>query len=198
VFDGQDVGGIMIANAPPRCGFWMILVLTSTLALPSEVCPQEAQEPPPRQSTVTIGSKVRLIAPAVATGRITGTVIEMDEKALVILTGGHRLNVPRQAVIHAEVSVGKRRRALKGMIIGAGLGAVVYPPLIYGSCLNDCGSQWDPGYIAFGAGVGALWGAGIGALIKKDRWSTVPTEQVRLSLYSTRGNGFRVALSIAF
>ena len=38
--------------------------------------------------------------------------------------------------------------------------------------------------------VGGLWGAGIGALLKGDRWSPVPTQHVRVSCAPTVGRGF--------
>jgi hypothetical protein len=84
------------------------------------------------------------------------------------------------------------------MLIGAGIGAVVVPPSLYDSCLSDCGSKWSAEYILAGIGVGAAWGAGIGALVKKDRWSSVPVTQVQLGLWPTRGGGIGASVSLAF
>lgn len=185
----------MAARVPQRSGLSLALILNFVVALPREASPQEQ---PPVLFPMTLGSRVRVEAPTVVSGRITGVIIEMDEKSLAILSGDRRLNVPRQAITRVEVNIGTRRKPLKGMIIGAGIGAVVFPPYFYGNCLSDCGRQWDPGNIAAGAGLGALCGAGIGALVKRDRWRLVPTEQVQLSLHPIRGNGFRASLSVAF
>jgi hypothetical protein len=43
-----------------------------------------------------------------------------------------------------------------------------------------------------------LYGAGIGALIKRDRWREVPLERVRVSLAKTRGRGVALSLSVPF
>ena len=41
-------------------------------------------------------------------------------------------------------------------------------------------------------------GVGIGALIKTDRWSSVPLERVQFGLAPTRGKGLGLALSMTF
>jgi hypothetical protein len=125
-------------------------------------------------------------------------ISEMDEDSLIIAKGDDRVRVPRQAITQVEASTGKRRRTRIGMVIGAGIGAVGFSQYIYESCLSDCGNRWDAEYILAGAGVGALFGAGIGALLKTDRWSPVPLDQVRISVYPIRGRGVGAVLTVAF
>jgi hypothetical protein len=171
----------------------LTMALASSFALASEQRSQEKSLSP-----IVTGSRVRVVAPSAVSGRVTGTVIEMSEESLVILADERPLRVPRQAIEQIELSTGKQRRTLKGMLIGAGIGAVVLPPALHDSCLNDCGSKWSAEYILAGVGVGAAWGAGIGALVKKDRWSSVPVTQVRLGLWPIRGGGIGASVSLTF
>jgi hypothetical protein len=171
----------------------LAMTLASIVALASEQrSPQETLSP------IVTGSRVRVVSPRAVSGRVTGTVIEMSAESLVILADERPLRVPRDAIEQLEVSTGKQRRTLKGMLIGAGIGAVVVPPALYDSCLSDCGSKWSAEYILAGVGVGAAWGAGIGALVKKDRWSSVPVTQVRLGLWPIRGGGIGASVSLTF
>jgi hypothetical protein len=168
--------------------------LATMLLVPAEA---RAQEPP--ASPVTVGTRVRVRAPSVAKGRVEGTVVEIDEKSLLIGVSEDRapLRVPRQAITQLDVNAGKHRRVLKGMIIGAGLGAASFAVLLASTDLGPSTSDY-----AEAAGLGALGGgilgAGIGALIQTDRWSPVPAERVRLSLGPARGRGMAVSLSVGF
>src|SRR6185436_12700435 len=153
-------------------------IVLALLALQPEA---RAEDVTGLSSTVVAGSKVRVAAPSAFKGRIT---------------------VPRDAVTDLEVSFGKRRRALKGMLIGAGIGAFLFP---YGDCydqstgttMSGC-HPWTAQNVLKGAGLGALWGAGIGALVKSDRWSSVPLGRVRVSVLPARGGGIGASVSVGF
>jgi hypothetical protein len=104
------------------------VLLASLLLHPSEA---RAEQGPQVAGPIAVGSKVRLLAPATIQGPIEGTVMEMDEESLLISTKDHRpLRVSWQAITQADVSTGRRGHALKGMLIGAPIGALlgaVYP-----------------------------------------------------------------------
>jgi hypothetical protein len=163
-----------------------------------------SQEQPPSVSVVTVGSKIRLLAPSFLDGRLQGLVTGMDEKVLLVSADGRPpTKVPRQAIDRLEVSTGHHRQVVKGMFIGAGLGAAVIGP-VYHASANQ--SQCDNALVpcttsvaaaeAIGIVAGAAWGAGIGALFTADRWREVPLGDVRVSLAPARGRGFTWALSV--
>lgn len=170
-------------------------VLATMLLLPAEAPAQE----PPAASPVTVGTKVRIRAPSVAKGRVEGMVLEIDEKSLLIGVSKDRvpLRVPRQAITQLDVNAGQRGRVLKGMIIGAGVGAASFTALLASTDLGPDSGDYA-GAVGIGAVGGGILGAGIGALIKTDRWSPVPLDRVRLSLGPTRGRGIALSLSVGF
>jgi hypothetical protein len=175
----------------------LTLAIVSTFLVASEA--RAAEEP--GASPVTVGTKVRILAPTVVAGRVEGTVAEMDAKSLLIsVDNGTPVRVSRQAITQLEVSTGRHRKALKGMIIGAGIGAVVFQLNVSNNCQNSIGSCTTSHAAAAGVGAlaGGAWGAGIGALFSGDRWSAVPLERVRVSLAPTPGRGVALALSVGF
>ncbi len=141
----------------------MAVILACLLLPPAEAWSQDSAG----QLPVTLGSRVRILAPSVVDGRLEGflTGIE-DEFLLVGVQESAPLRVRRDAIMELDVSTGKERRVRKGILIGA-LG-------------------------------GALWGAGIGALIKRDRWGKVPIESVALRAAPVRGKGAQIALAVTF
>lgn len=152
-------------------------------------------------TSVMVGSKVRLLAPGALQGRLQGIVSEMDEKTLVVLQDNRPVRVSRGAVTRLEVSTGTHRKTVKGMIIGAAIGAALFateePSDSCEGAVTICYTS-RAGAMAWGAVGGAAWGAGIGALIKKDRWSPVALERVQLTLGPVRGGGVALGVSVAF
>ncbi len=132
--------------------------------------------------------------------------MEMDDKSLLVSADDRiPVRVSRQAITRLEVSTGRHRLALKGMIIGAGIGAALIGPVYHSDAKSsNCDNALVPcttslaGAEAVGIFVGAIYGAGIGALIKSDRWSAVPLEHVRVSLGPTRGRGVVLSASVVF
>ena len=127
--------------------------------------------------------------------------MEVHDGSLLVSTDDRiPLRVSRQAISHLEVSTGRRRKTLKGMIIGAGIGALVLQTAVSDNCDSAIESCYTSRAEATGIGLlgGALWGAGIGALIKGDRWSTVPLERVQLSVAPTLGRGLGLTLSVGW
>jgi hypothetical protein len=178
-----------------------IVVLSAALLLPDEVRPAEPDLP------ISVGRKIRLEAPTVFQGAVQGTVIATDDSSLLINTEQQMpLRVSRQAVTRLEVVVGRRRNARKGLIIGAAAGAALVglvaatpkdslcPPkeLDVQECL-DARSL----FLTAGVPILALEGAGIGALIKSDRWSSVPIDKAHVTVTPTR-HGLGLALSLRF
>jgi hypothetical protein len=172
-------------------------VVGAMFLLPAAVWPEER---PGTNLPVTVGSRVRLVAPSLLKGRIEGLVMEMDEKSLLV-SSDDRLPVKvfREAITCLEVSTGRHRKTLKGMVIGGSIGALLGISFKSDNCDNAVSicSESLGGAMAFGAVGGAGWGAIIGSLIKHDTWNEVPIDRVRVSLIPTRGRGVALSLSVA-
>ena len=172
------------------------VVVASVLSLPTNALSQEAPQP---IGFLTVGSRVRLEAPTMKAGRLEGTVTELDKVTLVVSQHDRiPLRVPRQAIASLEVYAGQRRAAPKPMLIGAGIGMSVFALGSGLACFEGCSQSEHESALAALLLVGGIVGAGVGALIKQDRWSAVPLDRVRMSLGTTRGRGVALSLSLGF
>ncbi len=145
-----------------------------------------AQSSPPYP--VVAGSRIRIDAPTTLARWFEGTVKEIDEQTLLIETANHSaVRVQRQAITSLDVSIGRRRQFAKGAKIGAGIGMVV--AVLGAKALGLASSEMGPA-VANGLIGGVMYGAGIGALIKRDHWIAVPMAPVPVS--STAAHGRRV------
>jgi hypothetical protein len=146
---------------------------------------------------VVVGSRIRIEVPTVLEGRFEGTVKEIDEQSLLIeLENRPVIRVPRQAITQLDVSLGRRRQFRKGAMIGAGIGVLVIFGL-NGEGIEESGvTKFE--YIAVGLIPGAIWGAGIGALVKAERWAAVPIAPASVSSPAIRGGRVITLASVRF
>lgn len=162
-----------------------------------------AQEPTEGSfaSVLTVGSRVRVLSTAVQ-GRLRGVVVAIDETVLTLAPDDRALvKVPVRSITQADLSLGRKRNTLKGLVIGgvsfAALG------LTFSVDPEDCGpeslkfcSRGEA--VSGGALVGVLLGTGIGALIESERWAPM-TIGLRTPAAARRGDrAIEVALSIRF
>ncbi len=189
----EEWGKVMRTSLLGMIRSYLVVVLISTIFLPGET---RSQGQLISIYPITVGSRIRLLATTIAKRRIEGTIIEMDERSLLVgIEADSTLRVPRQAITNLDVSLGKQRKADMGFIIGGGIG-VIMVAIIFSSYLRGSEAWFDFAAIGF-VEVGLL-GAGIGALIKIDRWSAVPIELVHVGLAPTQGRGMRLSLSLGF
>ncbi len=144
------------------------------------------------------GSLVRVTAPSVSKGRLTGTLLEANEREIVLaLPGSEPKAIPRAAVKRLEWSRGHSRHPIFGAVVGGILGGAFLAAASVAMC--DAASC-SPSMEAFvvGVGLGALPGAGVGALVKTRRWDDVEPAKVRFSLTPVRGRGVGVKLAVTF
>ena len=143
--------------------------------------------------TVAPGTRVRVFAE----NKLVGTLVRMNAEGLVLDVGGHARYVLRPAVRRFEVSARPSRKK-KGAVIGACIGAG--PGLFIGllGTLFCDGGGCVVGSLAWGAFLGAVPGAAIGAAVAPgDKWVEVPIDRARLSLGPAR-RGAGVALTLSF
>jgi hypothetical protein len=108
-----------------------------------------------------------------------------------------------------DVYLGRRSNAGKGALIGAlvgtGLGLIGSIAWIANDCEFidswGCGSE-EAGVMVVGtlglALVGTGLGAGLGALIKSDKWEEVPLSRLRVAPVAMRNGQLGLAVSVAF
>jgi hypothetical protein len=170
------------------------IILCGLLLLPAEARPQDGQQP---ALPITLGGRVRLLAPTVIDRRVEGMVLEVDARSVVIATShGAPVKVPRAAITRLELVTGRRRQTVKGMIIGAGIGLAL--GALTGSTYNArTADEWAL-VLGYGGAGGALWGAGIGALFQGDEWSVIPLQGTLVGVASRETRGARVSFSVRF
>ncbi|MEO8334779.1 MAG: hypothetical protein ABI664_07395 [bacterium] len=148
------------------------------------------------------GSRVRVQAPGVVAGWLEGTVLTRASDTIVV--GGPNaspVHLPIARISAVEISRGLSRGdgAIRGMKWGvpimATIGAVLAAVGTDGNC-STCDMAFGDGvYVtALFSFTGAFYGAGIGALIGRERW-----EQFDLGTRtSVRVQGGRIGLGLEF
>jgi hypothetical protein len=167
-------------------------VLVSASAMPGE---PPVPEPP----------RVRVTSPS---GRIVGTLVDIDDAALTIHPAGKSqvVRLRKESIIQFEVSRRRSSRA-KGIVIGLVGGAVVggiLGALSEEDCDTPQGDVFSDGLCkglhgtATGAGIllGAPLGAALGfALSHGERWESTTPDRLRVVIAPTKGGG---AIRVSF
>jgi hypothetical protein len=151
------------------------------------------------------GAKVRMTAPTLGLSERIGRVQELTGDTLVMQVNAMRqgrlrievLQVPMPAIAKLDVTTGRRGHWLEGAGIGFLFGAVV--GLASGDDSSDQWFAYSAGEKALAGGFGfGLIGAGVGALIKSDKWAEVPLDQVRPRLIAGYGGQVVIGVSLRF
>jgi hypothetical protein len=154
-----------------------LLVTLVAMLWSSQLAAQVAARP----DEIQPGAKVRVTAPGVVAARYAGTVLARSGDTLTIGSpNAMPLAIPTSRITTLEVSRGKSRAdgAVRGMKWGTPIG-LAFGVLTMGiadeclGCATD-GHNADGRAAWVGMNVlsGVLWGAGIGALIGRERWET--------------------------
>lgn len=125
------------------------------------------------------GARIRVAAPGIVAGKYAGTLLSRSGDTLQI--GGPNtapLHVPLSGITSLEISRGtsRLRGAGRGILWGAPIGLVI--GLASANSLESCSdfgcgdvsSAERSAYVVASIVGGAAWGAGIGALVGRERW----------------------------
>ena len=175
----MDVSRRKIAG---RRSFWLTLL---AVALP-HTAPAQA----PAQ-----GDRVRVVRHDRSAGVPAGRFDRASRDSVWIIGPGSRepFGVALRPGDRLERSVGQRSHVLTGALIGAGVGAGITLWFLNGFCDDPdtlCNGDEELRAAAFFGLPSIALGAGIGALIKSERWAPV------VSAASGGGSGLRVGVAI--
>jgi hypothetical protein len=128
-----------------------------------------------------------------------GTVAAVDRETLTVVQGhgGIRVGVPRSRIAKLEVAKGQKSHWGVGALIGTGVG-VLLGVLASNPPSSASEFQVDAGAVAVCGAVGAAGGALVGALVRTDRWTTVPRDAVTLTIGPVHGPGVALAVELSF
>ena len=147
-------------------------MIRSILLLSLCVAPAMAQT----ERSVTLGDRVRIIAPKAGYGKITGKVVATtpDVLSISIDRTTTEVAVPRDRIDRLFLSVATKRHVLAGTILGAAVGAGValkFGPkdsVIPGSTVET--GRGSTKNVVTGTISGAAIGALVGYIAKTDTW----------------------------
>jgi hypothetical protein len=150
----------------------LLPLLTLTLLLSTTAAVAHAQD-----NSLREGTRVRL---ETQSRRVVGIVKSLDADSVRLYTdeNGAMLSLARNDVTGIRVSRGKSARAgaIRGAMWGTAIGALAAGILIIAVETDDTyqATGNEAAYFALNSLIGgAVWGAGIGAFVKKERWETV-------------------------
>jgi hypothetical protein len=127
-------------------------------------------------SPLTTGTRVRVTVREAAGQRVhVGPLRTFDSSVLSLSTeegGAHYVSLARSSITRIEVSRGTHSRWKTGALLGGVLGLAAIA-LVDAGCSQDCSSP-KGGEIAAAVGGGLLVGAGVGALMRNERWESLP------------------------
>jgi hypothetical protein len=162
------------------------LMSCSATALPMESGP-----------LLTLGSRVRAMAPGLGAEPLIGTVVGLEPGVVLVRRGpaGPPLRIPVAPTTRLEVSGGRKSQAGRGAMLGAAIGAM--PGLF--ATFGDY-NTYDPNpaaVAAIGAAAGAAVGAGIGWALKSEQWVPAEVPAVTAGVAPRRG-GVAFSLRVAW
>jgi hypothetical protein len=190
--------------------FWRRVVRTRVppvpvllfMALLGGVSPGSGQD----GGSLVPGAHVRITAPTAGLEAVVGTLRSASDSMLVVdlfidlPMARLDVEIDRSSVTKLEVSNGKRRRAVKGMwigaLVGAGVGALEWAGALNAECTGSACFD-GPALVAVDAVSGALSGLLIGALITTEKWRPVGGFETGVSILPTinrHGAGVSFAL----
>lgn len=160
--------------------FARLLVVAAVLGAAASAQAQTADEPP--GLTLPMGARVRLQTVAVSGSWVKGMLVSADTATISLVPegappiGANQLRLPSTSIARFEMLTGQKRQWLPGLLVGVAVGLLVgataeVDPV---ACEYDLDYECSRGaaYATYGIGFAAL-GAGIGALVKTDRWTPV-------------------------
>jgi hypothetical protein len=169
----------------------LLLTLTWLGCLAGQAQAEDAQSP-------SVGTLVRVTAPRVSKRRLTGTLVAANEQQIVLaLPDSAPRVIPRSAVTRLERSRGYHRHPIPGAVVGGLLGGAFFGYASLGLC-DAASCSVSLAAVGVGAALGALPGAGVGALIRTRDWAEVTPARVQISLAPVRGRGVAAQLSARF
>jgi hypothetical protein len=157
------------------------LVVVAIAASPVVAAGQPAPQPEPLR--LPVGSRVRLQTATTPGSWTRGVLTSADSSSVSLVPeeapvlGENRLSLPTESLSRLELRTGSKRHWLVGLLAGAALGAVVGATAeidpdtcdsYYSSTFCSRGQAYAAGILIMG-GIGA----GVGALVKTDRWMPV-------------------------
>jgi hypothetical protein len=171
-------------------------VVLSLVCLVPVAAPSVAGEPP--LPLPSVGTRIRVTTPKHVAGRLTGTLAEVSDREMVIaLSSAERRTIPLDGVTRLERSRGRHGHWAPGAVVGAVLGGAFFGAASMALCdAASCSVSMTA--VLVGAGLGALPGAGIGALIRTERWEEAKGTRVRVGVAPTRGGGVAGSLKVQF
>ena len=121
------------------------------------------------------GARVRVEAPGIVAGKYVGTVLTRSADTLVLGNpSSAQVKLPVGSIRSLEISRGKSRSAgaVRGMLWGGSIGLAVgvLGVATAEDCLACYESVSDDEALALYTVSGLAWGAGIGALVGRERW----------------------------
>ena len=177
-----------------------------SLRLPAAILAFALAAPAVRAQSTELqpGARVRITAPGIVAGRYTGTLLARNGDTLQFGSqNAAPVNIPVNRITSIEISRGKSHAsgALRGVAWGAPIGLVLGVATV--KSVDDCNdygcapleSTARGTYVLASTIGGALWGAGIGALIGRERWE--PFALPRVSFGSADGRHY-AQLTIRF
>ncbi len=142
-----------------------------------------------RQSHLWVGDKVRIDSPNVSEKLIIGTVTHLTESDIIIISRGLHYYFPYSSVQKVEVSRGWHSNEMKGLLIGATAGVLLFSIIVaighqvcIQSIYTDCISRpasWLSGFFegaVAGFAIGGFIGVVFGATVITDNWVNVPIQ----------------------
>jgi hypothetical protein len=183
----------------PRCTLAVALALT--LCSASTLVAQVAV----RSDEIQPGARVRITAPGIVAGRYVGTVLSRSGDTVTVGSPNSLpLALPTSRIASLEISRGKSRSegAKRGIRWGAPIGlALGLLTIGFSDACYDCVNRSDDvgsrvAWVGVNGASGALWGAGIGALIGRERWE--PFDLQHHAALELRSGGASLALRYDF
>ena len=162
-----------------------VVSLLLGVALLAMHSPSLAAQGPLPLAEVQPGARVRVEAHGIVAGKYVGTVLSRRGDTLTLGNpSGTPVVLPLGSIGSLEISRGKSRTAgaIRGMLGGAPIGAALG---IFGVAEV---------FAAFTA-AGVLWGAGIGAIVGRERWERFDLPRRTALLIGPRSAAFAVVLS---